>query len=113
MDHSTTTHPEAFTSKHKKNVLSDVLAKEALALLSANIRWDQASHSLTVLFMKLSSDRLPRRACEDGSDRGARMGMLLGSLYAGMAFSNSPCAAVHALAYPIGLAMKQMEAIGR
>ena len=38
MDHSTTTHPEAFTSKHKKNVLSDVLAKEALALLSANIR---------------------------------------------------------------------------
>ena len=28
--------------------------------------------------------------------------MLLGSLYAGMAFSNSPCAAVHALAYPIG-----------
>ena len=102
MDHSTTTHPEAFTSKHKKNVLSDVLAKEALALLSANIRWDH----------QLSSDRIPRRACEDGSDRGARMGMLLGSLYAGMAFSNSPCAAVHALAYPIGLAMKQMEAIG-
>ena len=30
------------------------------------------------------------------------MAMLLGSLYAGMAFSNSPCAAVHALAYPIG-----------
>ncbi len=28
--------------------------------------------------------------------------MLLGSLYAGMAFANSPCAAVHALAYPIG-----------
>ncbi len=28
--------------------------------------------------------------------------MLLGSLYAGMAFSNAPCAAVHALAYPTG-----------
>jgi alcohol dehydrogenase class IV len=27
--------------------------------------------------------------------------MLLGSLFTGMAFSNTPCAAVHALAYPI------------
>jgi hypothetical protein len=27
---------------------------------------------------------------------------VLGSLYAGMAFSNAPCAAVHALAYSIG-----------
>jgi len=71
---------EAYTSKFLKNVLSDVLALEALKLLSQNIR----------------------RACEDGSDRQARMGMLLGSLYAGMAFTNSPCAAVHALAYPIG-----------
>jgi alcohol dehydrogenase class IV len=30
------------------------------------------------------------------------MQTLLGSLYAGMAFSNAPCATVHALAYPIG-----------
>ena len=29
---------EAFTSRHKKNVLSDVLAKQALGLLGANIR---------------------------------------------------------------------------
>ena len=43
-----------------------------------------------------------RRVCKDGQDREGRMGMLLGSLYAGMAFANSPCAAVHALAYPIG-----------
>ena len=28
--------------------------------------------------------------------------MLLGSMIAGMAFSNAPCAGVHALAYPIG-----------
>lgn len=49
-----------------------------------------------------SNDWLYRRAWADGSDRSARMNMLLGSLYAGMAFSNSPCAAVHALAYPIG-----------
>lgn len=71
---------EAYTSKIKKNVLSDVLAREALKLLAGNIR----------------------RAWTDGNDRSARMNMLLGSLYAGMAFSNSPCAAVHALAYPIG-----------
>lgn len=71
---------EAYTSKLKKNVLSDVLAREALKLLGANIK----------------------RVCQDGNDREARGSMLLGSLYAGMAFANSPCAAVHALAYPIG-----------
>ena len=32
----------------------------------------------------------------------ARSQMLLGSMLAGMAFANSPVAAVHALAYPIG-----------
>lgn len=32
----------------------------------------------------------------------ARSNMLLGSLYAGIAFANAPVAAVHALAYPIG-----------
>ena len=30
---------EAYTSRHKKNVLSDTLAREALKLLSDNIRW--------------------------------------------------------------------------
>ena len=40
--------------------------------------------------------------CSDGEDREARMSMLLGSLYAGMAFANAPCAGVHALAYPLG-----------
>ena len=29
---------EAYTSKHKKNLVSDVLAREALALLSSNIK---------------------------------------------------------------------------
>ena len=32
---------EAYTSRHKKNVLSDTLAREALKLLSANIRCSQ------------------------------------------------------------------------
>jgi alcohol dehydrogenase class IV len=71
---------EAYTSKHKKNPLSDILAREALRLLSKNV--------LT--------------AVENGSDREARQAMLLGACLAGQAFSNAPVAAVHALAYPIG-----------
>jgi alcohol dehydrogenase len=71
---------EAYTSKHKKNPLSDMLAVKALGLLSANI--------LT--------------ACRDGGNRPAREAMLLGAMLAGQAFANAPVAAVHALAYPIG-----------
>ena len=71
---------EAFTSKHKKNPLSDMLARQALSLLSNNL--------LT--------------ACENGANLQARQAMLLGAFLAGQAFSNSPVAAVHALAYPIG-----------
>ncbi|QYF95181.1 iron-containing alcohol dehydrogenase [Massilia sp. PAMC28688] len=71
---------EAFTSKHKKNPVSDMLAMQALALLTANMR----------------------TACDNGSDIAARQAMLLGAYLAGQAFSNAPVAAVHALAYPIG-----------
>jgi len=71
---------EAYTSKIKKNPMSDQLARQALALLSANVR----------------------RVCENGKDLEARSEMLLGSMLAGMAFANAPVAAVHALAYPIG-----------
>lgn len=71
---------EAYTSKHKKNPLSDALAREALRLLGANLI----------------------AACRDGKDRAAREGMLLGATLAGQAFANSPVAAVHALAYPLG-----------
>lgn len=71
---------EAYTSKHKKNVVSDCLAREALRLLGGNIH----------------------TACTNGEDRAARSNMLLGSMLAGMAFANSPVAAVHALAYPLG-----------
>ena len=42
------------------------------------------------------------RAVHQGGDLEARSAMLLGSLLAGQAFANSPVAAVHALAYPIG-----------
>jgi alcohol dehydrogenase len=71
---------EAFTSKHKKNPMSDMLARQALSLLSANLV----------------------RACEHGHDLEVRQAMLLGACLAGQAFSNAPVAAVHALAYPIG-----------
>ena len=71
---------EAFTSVHKKNPMSDMLARQALTLLSKNL--------LT--------------ACRDGANLAARQAMLLGACYAGQAFSNAPVAAVHALAYPIG-----------
>jgi alcohol dehydrogenase class IV len=60
--------------------MSDQLARQALSLLSANIR----------------------TACRDGKNLEARSNMLLGSMLAGMAFANAPVAAVHALAYPIG-----------
>jgi alcohol dehydrogenase len=71
---------EAYTSAHLKNPVSDMLAVKALDLLSRNL--------------------LP--ACENGGNRDAREAMLLGATFAGQAFANSPVAAVHALAYPIG-----------
>jgi alcohol dehydrogenase class IV len=71
---------EAYTTKHKKNPLSDMLARQALSLLSSNIV----------------------AACEDGKNLAVRQAMLLGAMLAGQSFANAPCAAVHALAYPIG-----------
>ncbi len=71
---------EAFTGRHRKNPLSDLLAKEALRLMAANLV----------------------TACDDGQNRQAREAMLLGAMLAGQAFSNSPVGAVHALAYPLG-----------
>ncbi len=71
---------EAFTTRLKKNPLSDALAIKALQLLYANLL----------------------AAVKDGKDATVRENMLLGSLFAGMAFANAPVAAVHALAYPLG-----------
>lgn len=72
---------EAYTSKStNNNPLSRMLALQALDLLGANIR----------------------EAVANGSNIEARSNMLLGSMLAGQAFANSPVAAVHALAYPVG-----------
>ncbi len=72
---------EAYASKSvNNNPLSKMLAREALQLLGANIE----------------------KAVAEGSNKQARSAMLIGSMLAGQAFANSPVAAVHALAYPIG-----------
>lgn len=71
---------EAYTNRRAKNPVSDALALAALKKLHGAIL----------------------RACEDGSDLDARGDMLLGAMLAGQAFSNSPCAGVHAMAYPLG-----------
>jgi alcohol dehydrogenase len=71
---------EAYTSKRLKNPLSDMLAREALRLLSGSIV----------------------TAVKQGDNLEARADMLLGAMLAGQAFANAPVAAVHALAYPLG-----------
>lgn len=71
---------EAYTNRRSKNPVSDALALTALKLLHGSIL----------------------RACADGTDIEARGDMLLGAMLAGQAFSNSPCAGVHAMAYPLG-----------
>ncbi|MFZ6751147.1 iron-containing alcohol dehydrogenase [Undibacterium sp. Ren11W] len=71
---------EAYTSKHKKNAISDMLARQALQLLWENLE----------------------KVCDNGQDKEARQAMLVGAMLAGQAFANAPVAAVHALAYPIG-----------
>ncbi|WP_206455467.1 iron-containing alcohol dehydrogenase [Aurantimonas marina] len=72
---------EAYASKSaNNNPLSKMLAREALRLIGANIE--------TVIAEPANVE--------------ARGAMLLGSMLAGQAFANSPVAAVHALAYPIG-----------
>jgi alcohol dehydrogenase class IV len=71
---------EVVADPFSRHPISDQLARQALSLLSANIR----------------------RVFENGGDLEARSQMLLGSMLAGLAFANAPVAAVHALAYPIG-----------
>lgn len=75
---------EAYTGRIHKNPISDFFAREALRLLSGAIHL----------------------ACADGQALKAREDMLIGACLAGAAFANSPVAAVHALAYPVGAQFK-------
>jgi alcohol dehydrogenase len=71
---------EAYTSKIKKNPISDHLAIKALTLLA---------------------EHLPA-AYANGASLEHRGGSMLGAMLAGQAFANAPVAGVHALAYPLG-----------
>lgn len=72
---------EAYASTSpNNNPISKMLSTQALTLLGRSI--------LT--------------AVHEGKNREARSDMLLGSMLSGLAFANSPVAAVHALAYPLG-----------
>lgn len=72
---------EAYASSSKNNnPISKMLSIEALKLLGGSIE----------------------KAVFEGSNVDARGNMLIGAMLAGKAFANSPVAAVHALAYPIG-----------
>ena len=72
---------EGYASANKNNnPISKIMAVEALKLLGGSIE----------------------KAVFEGSDIEARSNMLIGAMLAGQSFANSPVAAVHALAYPIG-----------
>lgn len=68
---------------------------------SASPNNNPVSRALAVEALRLMGGAL-ERAVKEPRDMAARGDMLLGSLLAGQAFANSPVAAVHALAYPIG-----------
>lgn len=65
-----------------RNPMTDLLAERAIRLIGSNLR----------------------RVVQDGGDLDAREAMALAATLAGMAFSNSGVAVVHALEYPVGAA---------
>jgi len=65
---------------NKSNPMSDLFALDSMRLISKYLR----------------------RAVRNGSDKEARYYMALGSLYGGIAITNSGTGGVHALAYPLG-----------
>ena len=73
-----------------RHPLGDVLAERAIGLIGENLR----------------------RAVNDGDDLDAREGMALASTLAGMSFSNSGVAVVHALEYPLNDAVHTPHGVG-
>jgi len=65
---------------NKSNPMSDLFALDSMRLINKYLR----------------------RAVRNGSDKEARYYMALGSLYGGVAITNSGTGGVHALAYPLG-----------
>jgi alcohol dehydrogenase class IV len=70
---------EAYVSK-RANPFADSMAISAMKLIAGNLR----------------------AACRDGNDRSAREAMMLGSMQAGIAFSNASVCLVHGMSRPIG-----------
>ena len=79
----------------------DAMVHAIEAYASANPNNNPVSRALAVEALRLMGQVL-QRAVDTPGDIEARSDMLLGSMLAGQAFANSPVAAVHALAYPIG-----------
>jgi alcohol dehydrogenase class IV len=79
----------------------DAMVHAIEAYASVNPNNNPISRALAVEALGLMG-RMLLRAVQKPDDLEARAGMLLGSMLAGQAFANSPVAAVHALAYPIG-----------
>jgi len=79
----------------------DAMVHAIEAFASANPNNNPVSRALAVEALRLMG-RVLKRAVDTPKDIEARSDMMLGSMLAGQAFANSPVAAVHALAYPIG-----------
>ena len=79
----------------------DAMVHAIEAYASASPNNNPVSRMLALQALQLMGSSV-LRAVRDGGDREARGNMLLGSMLAGQAFANSPVAAVHALAYPLG-----------
>jgi len=73
-----------------KNPMADAMAREAIVLVG----------------------KFLRRAVKDGNDLEARDGMSLAATLAGLAFSNSGVALVHAMEYPVGGAVHVSHGAG-
>lgn len=84
---------EAYTAKP-----SAYIQEEGNILFQGSI---PISDALAYRAIELIAKNLPL-AVQQGSNLEARSNMLMGSLLAGMSFSNAGTAAAHALAYPIG-----------
>jgi alcohol dehydrogenase class IV len=89
-----------------------VHAVEAFTALEQPAAWDEqpwpvfrGKNVVSDLFGLAAIERIAgalERAVGDGEDLDARESMLLGSLYAGVAFGHAGTAAAHALQYPVG-----------
>jgi alcohol dehydrogenase class IV len=79
----------------------DAMVHAIEAHCSASANNNPVSRALAREALRLMGGAL-ETAVHHPDDMAARSDMLLGSLLAGQAFANSPVAAVHALAYPVG-----------